>query len=217
MRPRSSLSSESIHECHRVPRVAHRRRCGPAVSRAAPHLPVPRWPDPAGYAEQPERWLARRANHLPAQQVALERGQPCLVQARRLRPTLFGFRVRPRARQPRRRGFRRPAAHRHLRPVGLILHAIFAVLPVTAATLFSAVLLLTTSALFIAAAQNGLASTLGGQHSMSGQVSAVWSMFNTVPSILAPLAGGWLSDKLDRLALQLYGKKALGILSFSPA
>ncbi len=34
---------------------------------------------------------------------------------------------------------------------------------------------------------------------MSGQVSAVWSMFNTVPSILAPLAGGWLSDKLDRL------------------
>ncbi len=57
--------------------------------------------------------------------------------------------------------------------VGLILHAIFAVLPVTAATLFSAVLLLTTSALFIAAAQNGLASTLGGQHSMSGQVSAV--------------------------------------------
>jgi MFS family permease len=83
--------------------------------------------------------------------------------------------------------------------VGLILHAIFAVLPVTVATLFSAVLLLTTSALFIAAAQNGLASTLGGQHSMSGQVSAVWSMFNTVPSILAPLAGGWLSDKLDRL------------------
>ncbi len=83
--------------------------------------------------------------------------------------------------------------------VGVILQTTFAFLPVTATMLFAAVLLLTISALFIVAAQNGLASTLGNQHSMSGQVSAVWNMCNSVPSILAPLAGGWLSYRVDRL------------------
>ena len=41
--------------------------------------------------------------------------------------------------------------------------------------------MLTTAFLFVASAENGLASTIGQQHAMSGQISAVWSIFASIP------------------------------------
>lgn len=83
--------------------------------------------------------------------------------------------------------------------VGVVLHVAFAVSPLTAPTLLAATILLTSSALFIVGAQNGLASTLGQQHAMSGQVSAAWNLFNTVPAVAAPLLGGYLSGLVGGL------------------
>ena len=47
---------------------------------------------------------------------------------------------------------------------------------------------------FVASAQNGLTSALGEQHVMSGQVSAAWNIFGSLPGIAALLLGGSLSD-----------------------
>jgi hypothetical protein len=77
------------------------------------------------------------------------------------------------------------------------LYAYFAFTPITYETLLIAVLLLTTSFLFVASAQNGLASMIGQQHSMSGQISAVWNIFTSIPAVAALLIGGVLSSVLE--------------------
>jgi Na+/melibiose symporter-like transporter len=77
------------------------------------------------------------------------------------------------------------------------LYVIFAFVPVTYAELLIAVLLLTTSFLFVASAQNGLTSMLGQQHAMSGQISAVWNIFLSIPTVVALLIGGSLSNMLE--------------------
>jgi MFS family permease len=77
------------------------------------------------------------------------------------------------------------------------LYVFFAFTPITYVTLLVAVVLLTTSFLFVAAAQNGLASMIGQQHAMSGQISAVWNIFASLPTIGALLIGGTVSDLLE--------------------
>jgi hypothetical protein len=77
------------------------------------------------------------------------------------------------------------------------LYVLFAFTPMTYATLLVAVVLLTTSFLFVASAQNGLASMIGQQHAMSGQISAVWNIFASVPTVGALLIGGVLSGVLE--------------------
>ncbi len=77
------------------------------------------------------------------------------------------------------------------------LYVSFAFTPVTYGTLLAAVVLLTTSFLFVASAQNGLTSMLGQQHAMSGQISAVWNIFASIPTVGALLIGGTLSDLLE--------------------
>ena len=77
------------------------------------------------------------------------------------------------------------------------LYVVFAFTAVTYVTLLVAVVLLTTSFLFVSSAQNGLTSTLGQQHVMSGQISAVWNIFASLPVIVALLIGGTLSDLLE--------------------
>ncbi len=77
------------------------------------------------------------------------------------------------------------------------LYAFFAFTPITYASLLVAVALLTISFLFVASAQNGLASTIGQQHAMTGQISAVWNVFASIPTFGALLAGGALSDSLE--------------------
>jgi hypothetical protein len=77
------------------------------------------------------------------------------------------------------------------------LYTAFAFTPITYATLLVAVVMLTTSFLFVASAQNGLTATIGQQHAMSGQVSAVWNIFGSLPTVAALLMGGALSGFLE--------------------
>jgi hypothetical protein len=77
------------------------------------------------------------------------------------------------------------------------LYVFFAFIPITRFTLLLGVVLLTTSFLFVASAQNALISMIGQQHAMSGQISAVWSIFASIPSIGALLIGGTLSELLE--------------------
>jgi hypothetical protein len=77
------------------------------------------------------------------------------------------------------------------------LYVLFATTPTTYVTLLVAVLLLTTSFLFVAGAQNGLASTIGQQQAMSGQISAAWNIFSSIPAVVALLVGGALSEFLE--------------------
>src|SRR6185295_6402314 len=77
------------------------------------------------------------------------------------------------------------------------LYIVFAFTPMTYTTLLVAVLLLTTSFLFVSSAQNGLMSTIGQQHQMSGQISAAWNIFASIPSVAALLIGGHLSGLLE--------------------
>jgi BT1 family len=77
------------------------------------------------------------------------------------------------------------------------LYVFFVFTPVTYVMLLVAVVLLTTSFLFVASAQNGLTSMIGQQHAMSGQISAVWNIFASVPLVGAFLIGGTLSGLLE--------------------
>jgi Na+/melibiose symporter-like transporter len=78
-----------------------------------------------------------------------------------------------------------------------LLYLGFAFLPMTYSSLLVAVIVLTTSFLFVASAQNGLASTIGQQHAMTGQISAAWNVFASIPTVAALLIGGWLSSLLE--------------------
>jgi Major Facilitator Superfamily len=77
------------------------------------------------------------------------------------------------------------------------LYGVLAFTPMTYATLLVAVVVLTTSFLFVASAQNGLTSTIGQQHAMTGQISAVWNVFLSIPTVAALLVGGELSGMLE--------------------
>jgi len=78
-----------------------------------------------------------------------------------------------------------------------VLYVFFAFTPISFATLLTANLLLTTSFLFVASAQNGLTSVLGQQHAISGQLSVVWNIFTSMPNTIALLLGGSLSVLLE--------------------
>lgn len=77
------------------------------------------------------------------------------------------------------------------------LYLVFAFIPISETTLLAALILLTASFLFVASAQSGLAATLGQQHVMSGQISAVWNIVGALPVVAALLLGGGFSDLLE--------------------
>jgi MFS family permease len=81
--------------------------------------------------------------------------------------------------------------------ISAFLYVLFAFAPITYVTLLVAVVVLTTSFLFVASAQNGLTSTIGQQHAMTGQISAVWNVFLSIPAVGALLIGGALSGMLE--------------------
>src|ERR1700733_5293094 len=81
--------------------------------------------------------------------------------------------------------------------ISALLYVCFAFTPMTYSMLLAAVVVLTASFLFIASAQNGLTSTIGQQHAMSGQISAVWNIFVSAPLVGAFLIGGTLSGLLE--------------------
>ena len=78
-----------------------------------------------------------------------------------------------------------------------ILYMVFAFTPVSYVTLLVAVVLLTSTFLFIASAQSGLTSALGQEHLMSGQISAVWNIFGSIPTVVALVLGGAFSNVLE--------------------
>jgi hypothetical protein len=79
------------------------------------------------------------------------------------------------------------------------LYLTFAYVHATYFSLLAGVVLLTSAFLFVLSAQNGLTATIGRQHVMSGQVSAVWNVFLSVPVLLTFFFGGALSVYLERL------------------
>ena len=81
--------------------------------------------------------------------------------------------------------------------ISAMLYATFAFIEITYLTLLIATLLLTTTYLFVLAAQNGLSSAVGQRHAMSGRISALWQIVIAIPAILALLLGGAISDFLE--------------------
>jgi hypothetical protein len=81
--------------------------------------------------------------------------------------------------------------------VSAALYVVFAFVPINYATLLVAVLLLTASFLFVQSAQNALTAVVGQQHAMTGQISAAWNIFLSIPTVGALLAGGFLSGLLE--------------------
>jgi hypothetical protein len=81
--------------------------------------------------------------------------------------------------------------------ISAVLYTVFAFIPATYETLLVAVVLLTTVFLFASSAQNGMTAAIGQQHLMTGQVSAMWNIVLSVPTVAALLVGGWLSGNLE--------------------
>ena len=81
--------------------------------------------------------------------------------------------------------------------ISAALYVFFAFTPINYPTLLVAVVMLTTSFLFVASAQNGLTALIGQRHAMTGQVSAAWNIFLSIPTVAALLAGGTLSGLLE--------------------
>jgi hypothetical protein len=81
--------------------------------------------------------------------------------------------------------------------ISALLYVWFAFMPASYWTLLVAIILLTTSVLFVASAQNGLTAVIGQQHAMTGQISAAWNVFLSIPTVGALLAGGMLSGLLE--------------------
>ncbi|HEY5070843.1 MAG TPA: MFS transporter [Caulobacteraceae bacterium] len=78
-----------------------------------------------------------------------------------------------------------------------IIYLAFSFIQVSYITLLIGVLMLTFGYLFVVSAKDGLASTIGQQHVMSGQISAVWNVVASLPGLVAFLLGGVLSDQLE--------------------
>lgn len=80
---------------------------------------------------------------------------------------------------------------------GAALYVAFAFVPLSYGSLLVAMVLLTSVFLFVSSALNGLLSVIGRQHEMPGQVSAAWNIFGSLPTVVALLAGGWVSEALE--------------------
>ena len=81
--------------------------------------------------------------------------------------------------------------------ISAALYVLFAFIPISYPGLLFAVMVLTASFLFVSSAQNGLTAVLGQQHAMTGQISAAWNVFLSIPTFAALLAGGALSGLLE--------------------
>ncbi len=79
------------------------------------------------------------------------------------------------------------------------LYVLFAFTAVTYWSLLIASLLLTAAFLFVSSAQNGLASEIGQQRAVSGEISALWNIAGSIPTIAALLAGGAVSNALEAM------------------
>jgi MFS family permease len=81
--------------------------------------------------------------------------------------------------------------------IAALLLAGLAFVNVSEPMLLACAMVMAGSFLFMWGAWNGLASTIGQQHAMSGQMSAVWNFAGTSSIVAALLAGGALSELLE--------------------
>ncbi|HKM64882.1 MAG TPA: MFS transporter [Acidisphaera sp.] len=143
-----------------------------------------------GLIDVPLSFLLKNKLHLSAQQVATFR----LIAAIPLYLSgLFGF-ARD-VRDPFGRGDR--GFFMLFGGVTAALYVAFAFVPVTYGTLLVEIVLLTTAFLFVSGAQNGLTAAVGEQHQMSGQISAAWNIFGSIPGLVALVIGGSVSEYLE--------------------
>jgi Na+/melibiose symporter-like transporter len=78
-----------------------------------------------------------------------------------------------------------------------LLYLLCAFMPMNYGALLITVIVVTTAFLFVSSAQNGLTSAIAQQHAMTGQVSAVWNVLLSIPTVAALLLGGSLSGLLE--------------------
>lgn len=83
-----------------------------------------------------------------------------------------------------------------------LLFAAFAFLPVSQISLFAVAVLSTVSFLFLWSGWNGLSATIGQQHAMSGQMSALWNFAGTSAITASIFLSGVFSGKLETLSTQ---------------
>ena len=146
-----------------------------------------------GLIDIPVSFLLKNKLHLPAHEVASFR----LVAAIPLYLSfVFGF-IRDRWNPF---GWRDRGFMLLFGAISALLYGLFAATSLGTSTLLIAVIALTISFLFVASAQNGLTAALGQQHAMTGQISALWNIVLSIPTMAALLAGGMLSDRLEHQA-----------------
>jgi hypothetical protein len=73
-----------------------------------------------------------------------------------------------------------------------VLYFVFAFMPVCYVALLFAIVLLTVVFLFASSAQNGMTVEIAQRHLMTGQVSAMWNIFLSIPTVAALPSGGGL-------------------------
>jgi Na+/melibiose symporter-like transporter len=78
----------------------------------------------------------------------------------------------------------------------------FAFAPVTVPMLFASFVLSTICFLFMWGAWNGLGSTVGQRHAMSGQISALWNFAGTLTIVAGLALGGVLSQYMEGMSTQ---------------
>jgi hypothetical protein len=78
-----------------------------------------------------------------------------------------------------------------------LIFTIMAFTPVTYVTLLVGVVIATSSFLLVDSAKAGILYTLGQQQVMSGQVSTVWNIVESMPFLISFLIGGALSQSLE--------------------
>jgi MFS family permease len=81
--------------------------------------------------------------------------------------------------------------------ISALLLACLAFVNVSEPMLMACAMVMAISFLFMWGAWNGLASTIGQQHEMSGQMSAIWNFAGTSSIVVALVAGGVLSELLE--------------------
>jgi MFS family permease len=86
--------------------------------------------------------------------------------------------------------------------VSCLLYLVFCFFRASEAMLLANAVIEVVCYLFLWAAWNGLASTIGQRHVMSGQMSAVWNFAGTLATFAALILGGVLSDRLEGLSAQ---------------
>jgi hypothetical protein len=79
-----------------------------------------------------------------------------------------------------------------------LLYALFAFAPLgSVPVLLATILTLNCAGLFVSSAYNGLSAQIGQQHVMPGQMSTMFNVVGTIPTLLSLALGGIISDQLE--------------------